>query len=73
MHHEIRYNVNDPKDRERAINDVREWIGDNAFAEVVAALRNGVFESKEHFVHLMNTLAGVSGYPIEAMWDKYTH
>lgn len=56
---------------EAAIADVKDWMGEEDFAKMVANLRgdHGIMPKQWAFMGLM--MAGVQGYPATAMVERY--
>ena len=70
MHNEIKYEG--PNKADKAIEDVREWLGADRFnllSEYIESLSDT--PQNRDKVALMISFAGVQGYPVTAMCDKY--
>lgn len=66
---EIKYDINDPKSRTKAIRDIKKYIGsgkqwENLLIIVSAAVAAGYTLSRIEF---MCSLVGIQGYPVNAL------
>lgn len=75
MHFTINYSeYKDPaQKREKALDDIREWLGSEKFESITEAIRNsGEHVSRNKFTVHAAVLAGVTGYPAQA-WYNYIY
>ena len=69
MHHEVRYDRETIKGRNKAVADVVEWLGE-ARAELVSnAIKSGQIETMEQ-LRLALSFAGVTGFPVTAFGER---
>lgn len=68
MHYEIQYDPKDPCRDEKAIDDVKNYLGEAKFIELTGLLQKDKLSLKEF--RLIVSFTGVQGFPAEAWW-KY--
>lgn len=66
------YSVIEPeKQADSAIEDVKDWMGEEDFAKMVANLRGDHGIMPRHWAYMSLMMAGVQGYPATAMVERY--
>ena len=66
MHYDVKYNPE--KDCRKACYDVLDFVGPMAYKTLVSAIKQ---RYNPELIHMMASLAGVEGYPIKAMIERY--
>jgi len=75
MHYEVKYDLSNLQVAvDKAIEDTKEFLGDEQFNEVVKVLQ-GAFEAHPGITRsnlvMSLSLTGVQGFPAQAMVDTY--
>lgn len=68
MHNNVSYPASDPNRQERAINDIKEWLGEKRFAILEAEWKKPGMT--RWALRVMLSFAGVQGYPVTALADS---
>lgn len=75
MHHDIRYNDDDTKVNEaKAIQDMRDWFGNDKFEELVVNVKLDVEEGRiknADYIRIAISMGGVEGYPVDVFIATY--
>jgi hypothetical protein len=71
MHQYVKYNLQDPSSQREACIDVLDWFGWQKYRLIAKALIKGDFSSLDQF-RLIVSIGGVQGFPVKAMWERYT-
>ena len=72
MHYEIKYDKLDSVETEdKAIQDCKDWLGEEQFNKVVDILRNTEVTGSPSLMRLALSFQGIQGYPAEVMLNRY--
>lgn len=75
MHHDIKYNDDDPKvNRARAIDDMKRWFGPEKFDELVKNVKLDIEEGRiksTAYIRMAIGMGGVEGYPVKVFIEEY--
>ena len=73
MHHDIAYTGEEETKRVEALADLAEWLGQEKFNMLADFLRasEAIETNRQSFRMQMMVLAGVQGYPVDAMLDSF--
>ena len=68
MHYEITYPTVDADSAPKAIDDCRDYLGHDRFAQIVKALRAEPVHGLEPFRILCSFILGIEGYPVTPLY-----
>ncbi len=72
MHYEIKYDETDSVEtQDKAIQDCKDWLGEEQFDKVVNHLRNTEVTGSRNLMRLALSFQGIQGYPAEVMLERY--
>lgn len=63
------YQGTEEEKREKAVADVREYLGEERFEMLTESIASGNFS--DDFVDMVMGVAGIQGYPVHAMLETY--
>jgi len=72
MSYEIKYKETDSvKTQDKAIQDCKDWLGEDQFNKVVGILRTRDEKVNQNMMLLALSFQGIQGYPAEVMLERY--
>jgi len=64
--------LSDATKHAKAIEDIKQYLGDSVYHKVIAALCSYPTSDKEFVLNSVEMMLGIEGYPLEALWNE-TH
>ncbi len=70
MSYTLKYDDSNPADRERALQDVKNWFGEDRYNQACERIRNlATLPTRKQF-RVIAAFGGVCGFPVEVWADE---
>jgi len=70
MHTEIKYDSENPDDHERAINDIKEWLGEEQYHMINAQFIDAKEMATWPYFTGVCEMGGISGFPVKIWFEN---